>query len=72
MPYDKIHLQARIKLLKKRQLDLIPELRKRGEFVSTNSGLTTLLNDDNDTPKAKRVKNYANEIVTAWENEMEG
>jgi len=60
--------EIKIRLIKlgKKQKDLIPELEKRG-IKCTPAELSNAINDVDRTPKASRIVELANKIVSEWE-----
>lgn len=63
-------MDIKIRLLKlgKRQLDLLQELRKRGQQIQS-SELSAFINGYIRTPKAGKILELCNEILTIWEKE---
>lgn len=64
MPFK---IKVRLIELGRKQVDLIPELAKRG--IKTNpSELTQALKGINQQPKMGKIISAANEIVSEWEH----
>lgn len=66
MPFK---IKVRLVELGKKQVDLIPELVKRGMKVST-AELSQAINGRNQQPKMGDILSAANEIVSEWEREQ--
>lgn len=63
-------MNIKISLLElgKRQIDLIPELTKRGININA-CDLSRALNDNvYHSPKLKRVREFSEEIIEDWKN----
>ena len=64
MPF---RIKLRLMELGRKQVELIPELRKRGIERITPSDLSVALKGDSQSPKSQKILSAANEIVTEWE-----
>jgi len=63
------NIKARLIVLGKRVIDLIPELEKRGITKVTPGELSNALNGRNTADKAQSIVTASNGIVTEWEKE---
>lgn len=66
MPF---RIKVRLIELGKKNIDLIPELNKRGMNVAP-SELSLAINGVLQSPKAEKIVSAANEIVLCWEQEQ--
>ena len=64
MPFK---IKARLAAIGRKQVELIPELRKRGIEKITPADLSNALSGMSQTPKSSAIVSAANEIVTEWE-----
>lgn len=64
-------IKARLAKLGKKQIDLIPELHKRGITVSNPSELSNAINNLNRGPKGQAIASAANEILNDWEQDKQ-
>ncbi len=60
-------IKARLAALGKKQLELVPELAKRGLTISSPAELSNAINGHNAQPKAQQIVSAANEIIKEWE-----
>lgn len=65
MPFE---IKVRLVKLGKKQVDLIPELAKRGIKVDPTE-LSYAIRGITQTPKSAKILSAANEIVSEWEKE---
>ena len=65
-------IKSRIYALGKKVNDLIPALKEKYGIVTNPSEISNSLSGNLQSPKAQDIVTYSNEIVTAWEIEMEG
>lgn len=65
MPFK---IKVRLAELGKKQVDLIPELEKKGLKVSPTE-LSLAILGRNQQPKMAKVLSAANEIISDWEQE---
>ena len=65
-------IKSRIYALGKKVNDLIPALKEKYGIVTNPSEISNSLSGNLQSPKAKDIVSYSNEIVTAWEIETEG
>lgn len=65
MPFD---IQFRLKKIGKYQVDLIPELAKRG-IKTDPTELSYAIRGITQSPKSGKLLSAANEIVSEWERE---
>lgn len=65
MPFK---IKVRLAELNKKQIELIPELVKRGIKVNSTE-LSQAVNGTNQQPKMQTILSAANEILSEWENE---
>lgn len=65
MPF---RIKVRLAEINRKQVDLIPELRKR-DIITNPSELSNVLKGIMQTPKAEKILSAVNEIVTEWERE---
>lgn len=61
------NIKVRLLLLKKRQIDLLEELRKRGYPNLYDSQLSAYISGTNKGPQAQAVMKLADEICSEWE-----
>lgn len=66
MPFK---IKVRLAELGKKQVDLIPELAKRGLKVNPTE-LSLAILGRKQQPKTDKILSIANEIVSAWEKEI--
>lgn len=63
MPFK---IKVRLAELEKKQVDLIPELAKRGLKVNSTE-LSQAISGKNQQPKMGNILSAANEIISMWE-----
>lgn len=63
MPFK---IKVRLVELGKSQVDLIPELAKRG-IKANSTELSYAIRGISQTPKSEKILSAANEIVSGWE-----
>lgn len=65
MPFK---IKVRLVELGKSQVDLIPELAKKG-IKANPTELSYAIRGKSQTPKSEKILSAANEIVSGWERE---
>lgn len=65
MPFK---IKVRLAELERKQIDLIPELAKRGIKVNPTE-LSYAIRGRTQQPKAAKILSAANEIISEWESE---
>lgn len=67
-----MNIKMRLLLLRKKQVDLVAELHKRGYKEVFAPTLCNCINGKLNTPKAFEIRRVCDEILTEWEKGTEG
>ena len=66
MPFE---IRIRLMKLGRKQVDLIPELKKYGIDKVSTAELSLAITGVSQSPKSEKILSASNEIVTRWEKE---
>lgn len=72
MAEEKMKLKVRLAMLGKSQVELIPKINELLPNFKTNQcDLSRAFSDAGTTPKSEAIREAADKVLSAWENEKE-